>query len=127
MPAPRALRPLTLEAATKQFTHALVDLLQALQPDAPIVVCRHETEPGHDGERLLNLDQVAERLAFGKTKVRSLIASGELEPIRVDGSVRVRGADLDRYIRRLAGGSEPLALPTARLPRGRRNPIREAK
>lgn len=50
------------------------------------------------GNSCLTIPQVAEELQIGKTSVYSLINKGHLKAIRVIGKLRVRRADLDRYL-----------------------------
>ncbi len=51
-------------------------------------------------EKLLTLDEVAERLNVSVATVRRLIHDGELKAVKVRFQLRVKPSDLDDYIRR---------------------------
>lgn len=57
-----------------------------------------ERFPLAGGTTLLRREQVAERLNVSRSKVQSLMASGELRTVRLGGCVRVRAADLEQFI-----------------------------
>lgn len=66
------------------------------------------------GERLLNVDQLVERLALSESTVRDLLTRGEFGPVvKIGAAVRVRQADFDRFIRRRAGVNEPQTAAAA--------------
>jgi excisionase family DNA binding protein len=50
------------------------------------------------GNRLLRIEDVAERLAVSRSMAWKLIAIGQLRCLKIGRSVRVRPADLDAYI-----------------------------
>lgn len=50
---------------------------------------------------LLNLDEVAEHLRLSRRYVEQMAARGELVTVKIGGSVRVRRADLEDYVRSL--------------------------
>lgn len=57
--------------------------------------------------RLLDNEQVAERLALSPRSIERLISSGRLRSVVVGArSRRVRSDDLEEYIRGLGGGAE---------------------
>ena len=71
--------------------------------------------PATDGERLLTLAQVAERLACSESYVEQhLIATARLPRLVMPGgrSIRYREADLNQAIRSLPGVRVPAAAPT---------------
>jgi excisionase family DNA binding protein len=47
---------------------------------------------------LLRLDDIMAELGIGRTKVHTLIWSGELPVVRIGRAIRVRRADLDAFI-----------------------------
>lgn len=51
-----------------------------------------------DGERLLNVKEVAQRLGCGPTTVRLLVRERTLPAIRVRGAVKVRPGDVEKYM-----------------------------
>lgn len=56
-------------------------------------------------ERLLTVEQVAERLQLTPELVRELLRKGRVPGFRMGKFWRIREADLNAYIRALAGGS----------------------
>lgn len=50
---------------------------------------------------LLTIAATCERLSLGRTKVKELIAAGELESVKVDRARRVVAASIDDYVERL--------------------------
>ncbi len=52
-----------------------------------------------DDQEFLTVSQVRERLQIGKSKAYSLVATRSIPSIRVGRCLRIRRADLDRYIR----------------------------
>lgn len=50
---------------------------------------------------LLKVDEVADELQLGRTKVYELIRSGAISAVRIDGSTRVRRADLETFVNAL--------------------------
>jgi excisionase family DNA binding protein len=48
--------------------------------------------------RLLRLDEVAERLSISKSMAWKLVSSGHIRSVRIGRAVRVRPADVDRYV-----------------------------
>jgi excisionase family DNA binding protein len=53
---------------------------------------------------LLTVHDVARELAIGRTRVFALIASGELESVKVGRSRRVPAAALERFVDQLRNG-----------------------
>lgn len=51
-----------------------------------------------DSPLLLTVEDAAERLSLGRTKVYELIRSGELEAVRIGKSRRVPADALDAYV-----------------------------
>lgn len=49
-------------------------------------------------ERLLRLEEIADRLAVSRSMAWKLIAHGHLRSVRIGRAVRVRPADLEAYI-----------------------------
>jgi excisionase family DNA binding protein len=49
-------------------------------------------------DHLLTVDQVAQRLAVSQATVYRLVAAGQLSKLRIGGSTRFRGADVDALI-----------------------------
>ncbi len=50
---------------------------------------------------LVKVEEAARRMSISRAKTYELIGRGELRSVRIDGSRRVRVADLDAYIDRL--------------------------
>jgi excisionase family DNA binding protein len=78
-----------------------------------------EASMSRDAVELLTVKQVAERLGIGKTLAYSLVADGRLPSHRIGGAIRVRPADLERFLigTRVGPGREG---PTPAAPRPRR-------
>lgn len=51
-------------------------------------------------KKLLKVTDVMERLQLGKSKVFELIATGQLEAIKIDGARRVTEEAVDDFIKR---------------------------
>jgi len=51
-------------------------------------------------ERLLRLDEVAERLSISKSMAWKLVAYGQLRSVRIGRAVRVRPPDVEEYLAR---------------------------
>lgn len=47
---------------------------------------------------LLTVPQVAQALALGRAKTYQLVSRGEIASVKIDGSRRIRPADLEAYI-----------------------------
>lgn len=58
-------------------------------------------------ERLLNIPEVVELTRISRSGIYGLIARGELRSVKFGGRRRVRAADLNEWIRRLASVPEP--------------------
>lgn len=56
--------------------------------------------------QLLKVSDVCERLQMGKSKVFELIATGELESLKIDGARRVTEDQLADFIARQAAASK---------------------
>jgi excisionase family DNA binding protein len=57
----------------------------------------------HHGDRLLyRVEEAAGMLAVGRDKVYRLIATGELESVKIGGSRRITRAAIEKYLARLA-------------------------
>jgi excisionase family DNA binding protein len=54
-----------------------------------------------DTDELLTVDQVADILKLGRTKLYEIMDRGDLPSIRIDRSRRILRSDLDAYIARL--------------------------
>ena len=54
-------------------------------------------------ERLLKLPEVIARLALSRTAIYRLMARGELQPIRVGGSLRFPASAIDQLIEKWKG------------------------
>ena len=50
---------------------------------------------------LLTISATCERLSLGRTKVKELVACGELESVKIDRSRRVVAESVDAYVERL--------------------------
>lgn len=64
---------------------------------------------------LLTTKQVADALAISATSVRRLAAAGQLETVKLGGSVRFRVGEIEELVRRgteLEKGEEPAVRPT---------------
>jgi excisionase family DNA binding protein len=59
-----------------------------------------------EGDRLLTVAQVAERLAASERRVWYLLADGTLPRLHLGRSTRVRASDLERLIAELAAQGE---------------------
>jgi excisionase family DNA binding protein len=58
----------------------------------------------HHGDRLLyRVGEAAEMLGIGRSKTWELVARGELESVKIDGSRRITRQAIERYVQRLAG------------------------
>jgi excisionase family DNA binding protein len=62
---------------------------------------------GSSDRLLLRVEEVAELLGIGRTKVFELIRCGELRSVKVGGSRRVSAAAVTAYVAMLEGGAEP--------------------
>ena len=51
-------------------------------------------------ERLLRLDEVADRLSISKSMAWKLVAYGQLRSVRIGRAVRVRPPDVEEYLAR---------------------------
>jgi excisionase family DNA binding protein len=60
----------------------------------------HFDSVAHRAQRLLRLEDIADRLAISRSMAWKLVAVGELRSIRIGRAVRVRPADLEAYIER---------------------------
>jgi excisionase family DNA binding protein len=60
-----------------------------------------------NAERLLNIAEVVELTRISRSGIYGLIARGELRSVKFRGRRRVRAADLNAWIRQLAGVPEP--------------------
>ncbi len=61
------------------------------------------SEPVNEPERLLRIDDIAQRLAVSRSMAWKLVTYGQLRSVRIGRSVRVRPADLEAYITAAAG------------------------
>jgi len=57
-----------------------------------------------ENQLLLKVEQAAERLGLGRTIVWGLVATGELESLKIGRSRRVPREALDVYVERLRAG-----------------------
>ena len=55
------------------------------------------------GKDLLRIEEAAERLSIGRSKVYELIREGKLEVVHIGRSVRVPVRSLDEFIEQLLG------------------------
>ncbi len=61
----------------------------------------------HHGERLLfRVGEAAEMLGIGRSKTWELVARGDLESLKIDGSRRITRSAIEAYVERLAGGGD---------------------
>jgi excisionase family DNA binding protein len=60
----------------------------------------------HHGEQLLTVADVCTRLKMGKSKVFELLATGELESLKIDGARRVTEGQLADFIARRVEASK---------------------
>lgn len=72
---------------------------------------------GEDERRLLKIPEVTRRLGIGPTKVYELIASGEIESVRIGGARRIPSDAVDAFIQRLRDGHQPAGVSRRRIPR----------
>jgi excisionase family DNA binding protein len=64
----------------------------------PAVFARH-------GERFLyRVGEAAEMLGLGKSKTWELVARGEIDSVKIDGSRRIPREAIERYVRQLGKG-----------------------
>lgn len=93
-------RPLH-EEDTHELLHALTECLRMMQE---FVSGRTEQDPARPPtpERLLTIDQVAERLGVSRRTVNTLIAEGELRPLRIRAARRFMPGAVEDYLRRAA-------------------------
>jgi excisionase family DNA binding protein len=63
-----------------------------------------QPERDESATRLMTIDEVARELSVGRTYAWELTAGGQLPTVRLGRLVRVRPADLRRYIDHLADG-----------------------
>jgi excisionase family DNA binding protein len=64
-----------------------------------------------DTDRLLRVEQVADRLACGRRTVYDMINRGELPGVNIGRFVRVRESDLNAFV----AGMRPIAPTVARF------------
>ena len=57
-------------------------------------------------KRLLTVSDVQEILSIGRTRIFSLISSGELESVRIGSSRRITSDALDDFVNRLVAESQ---------------------
>ena len=57
------------------------------------------------GDRLLTIEQVAERLAVARRTVFRLIEKGDIRAVKIGRLTRIRESDLERYIAQLGEGN----------------------
>ena len=50
---------------------------------------------------LLSIPEACEKLSIGRTKLRELLAQGDLPSVHIGRSVRIAQADLERYVEQL--------------------------
>lgn len=63
----------------------------------------NDPEPVASTRTLLRVEEVADRLAIGRTTAYALIDAGDLRSVRIGRAVRVTVSDLDAYVRSLRG------------------------
>ncbi len=51
-----------------------------------------------ESTRLLNAEDLVDRLKLGRTSVYALLSSGEIPTVRIGKNVRVREMDLERFL-----------------------------
>jgi excisionase family DNA binding protein len=56
---------------------------------------------------LLTAEEAAEALRIGRSTLYKLLASGDLESVRIGTSRRIAVAQLERFVDRLAGQTSP--------------------
>ncbi|MBM3945574.1 MAG: helix-turn-helix domain-containing protein [SAR202 cluster bacterium] len=56
---------------------------------------------------LATLGEAARSLGLGLTKVKELVAKGELRSVKLGRARRVRWTDLEAYVERLGGQQQP--------------------
>ncbi len=67
---------------------------------------------------LLRVDEVAEALDIGRTRVFDLMRCGELTSVKIGGSRRIPAAALHRYIDGLVDGARDASETAAASPSG---------
>ena len=55
---------------------------------------------------LISIPEASEKLSIGRTKLRELLARGDLPSVHIGRSVRIAQADLERYVARLRDDEE---------------------
>ena len=55
---------------------------------------------------LLRIPEACEKLSIGRTKLRELLAKGDLPSVHIGRSVRIAQVDLERYVARLRDDEE---------------------
>jgi excisionase family DNA binding protein len=63
----------------------------------------------HASGRLLKIGDVCDRMQMGKSKVFELLATGQLESLKIDGARRITEAQLAEFIERRAAATKASA------------------
>lgn len=58
------------------------------------------------GQMVYRVPEAARKLAISESKMWELLARGEIESVKIDGSRRVTPGALEDYLERLAGGGD---------------------
>lgn len=58
------------------------------------------------GQILYRVPEAAQKLAISESKLWELLARGDIESVKIDGSRRISPGALDAYVARLAGGGD---------------------
>jgi excisionase family DNA binding protein len=82
----------------------LAEALSTIIRDAVRDVLQEVNAAGADNAALISVPEAAQRLGLGMTKLRELIASGELRSVVVGTRRLLRPADLDAFASRQVSG-----------------------
>lgn len=93
--APTAADPDVIKALASELEGPLTEALSNIVRDHLATVLARPSRP----EPLLTVGEVADRLAVSKRTVETMIAEGELKPVRVRGARRFERTAIDAYVR----------------------------
>ena len=62
------------------------------------------TAAADTGQILYRVPEAAQKLAISESKLWELLARGDIQSVKIDGSRRITPGALDAYVARLAGG-----------------------
>jgi excisionase family DNA binding protein len=64
----------------------------------------------HHGDKLLyRVEETAQLLAIGRSKMWEIVLRGDIESVKIDGSRRISRDAIEAYVARLAGGGDAVS------------------